>query len=92
MKLGTAIGQVIRDIRLERGMTMRQLSNKSHVSLGHISQLEIGTKEGSSAIWQALAEGLGVPLHQIVIEAGYKLQLNNSDTYTDLTVNLETVN
>lgn len=78
MKLRHAVGQIIRELRLEREWTMRALAEKSAVSLTFISEVERGTKEASSEVLQCLASGLEVPLSQIVIEAGYRLAGVNS--------------
>jgi len=55
-------------------MSMRELSAKSSVALSYISEVERGQKEASSEILAQLAEGLGVPLYAIIVEAGYRLQ------------------
>jgi len=67
------LGQTIKELRLEKHLTLREVSEKALVSLGHLSEIETGKKEASSEILDAVAEGIGVPLHEIVIEAGYRM-------------------
>jgi hypothetical protein len=67
------LGEVLKEYRLEKGMTLRDISEKSSVALGYVSELERGHKEASSEILDNLAYGLDVPLYQIIIEVGYRL-------------------
>jgi transcriptional regulator with XRE-family HTH domain len=67
------LGEVLKEHRLEKSMTQRNVSEKSSVALGYLSEVERGHKEASSEILENLAYGLGVPLYQIIIEAGYRL-------------------
>lgn len=69
----THFGEIIRELRLERNITLRILSQRSNVALGYLSEIERGHKEASSSVMNAIASGLRVPLHQIVIETGYRL-------------------
>ena len=78
MRLREALGQIIRELRHEREWSMRTLAEKSAVSLTFISEVERGTKEASSEVLECLANGLDVPLSQIVIEAGYRIAGINS--------------
>lgn len=73
MILRVAVGDVVRELRTERGWTLRQLSAKSNVSIGYLSEVERGQKEMSSEVIQSVADGLGVPLAEIVVEAGFRL-------------------
>jgi transcriptional regulator with XRE-family HTH domain len=68
------LGEVLREYRQEQGMTLRALSEKANVALGYVSELERGQKEASSEILEQLAIGLDIPLYQIIVEAGYRLQ------------------
>ena len=71
----TALGSVIREIRLEQGKTLRQLSAIANVSLGHISDVERGTKDISSELVACIAKGLGLPMAHLVIESGYRMAM-----------------
>jgi transcriptional regulator with XRE-family HTH domain len=73
MEFKVALGDVIRELRLERNLTLRTLSKRSNVALGYISEIERGHKDASSVVMESLARGLRVPIHQIVIETGYRM-------------------
>jgi transcriptional regulator with XRE-family HTH domain len=67
------LGEILKEYRLEKGMTLRGLSLESKVAMGYVSEIERGRKEASSEILENLAYGLDVPLYQVIIEAGYRL-------------------
>lgn len=73
MEFKVALGDVIRELRLERNLTLRILSKRSNVALGYLSEIERGRKDASSSVMKAIGHGLKVPIHQIVIEAGYRM-------------------
>lgn len=78
MRAREAIGTIIRELRHEREMSLRTLSEKSSVALGYVSEIERGVKEASSEILSSLAFGLEVETGQILIEAGYRMAGINS--------------
>lgn len=73
MLVRSTIGEVLKDLRLEQGKTLRTISADARVALGYLSELERGQKEASSEILDALAFALGVPTYQIIVEAGYRM-------------------
>jgi transcriptional regulator with XRE-family HTH domain len=73
MKLRTALGSVIQDVRLARGMTLRELHEVADVSLGYISEVERGQKEASSEILESLARGLSTTVSDLVVDAGIRM-------------------
>jgi len=76
MKVRQAVGEVIREARLERKMTLRDLSSVSSVALRYLSELERGQKEASSEILDSVALGLGISLSELVVQTGYRIMLN----------------
>lgn len=74
IKLREVLGEVIREYRQERLLSMRQLSEKSCIALSYISELERGKKEASSEILARIAKGLDLPTYVLVVEAGYRMQ------------------
>lgn len=60
------LGDVLRSKRLQRGMTLRQLSAEALVSLGYISEIERGQKEASSELLASLCAALDVPLSEVL--------------------------
>lgn len=69
------IGDVLRDYRLQRGKTLRQVAGRANVALGYLSEIERGQKEASSEVLQAIAEALESPLSEILIEVGERLSM-----------------
>ncbi|GAB3763313.1 transcriptional regulator with XRE-family HTH domain [Nocardioides ginsengisegetis] len=62
------LGDVLRDRRMERGMTLREVSAGARVSLGYISEIERGQKEASSELLASLCSALDVPLSDVLRE------------------------
>ena len=69
------IGDVLRDLRLQKGQTLRQVASKASVALGYLSEVERGQKEASSEILFAVAEALDTPLSVIMGEVGDRLSV-----------------
>ncbi len=57
-----SFGQILHYARKSRGMTIKQLENRSGVSASFISRIENDTGNPSVEIVRKLAEALGVPL------------------------------
>jgi transcriptional regulator with XRE-family HTH domain len=62
------LGDVLRDRRTERGLTLREVSAEARVSLGYISEIERGQKEASSELLASLCDALEVPLSAVLRE------------------------
>src|SRR3954463_4600145 len=60
------LGDVLRERRLEQGLTLRQVSAGARVSLGYISEIERGQKEASSELLASLCSALDVPLSDVL--------------------------
>lgn len=87
MNLALAIGESIRTKRMEKKMTLRDLSVKSHTSLGYLSEVERGSKEVSSTVLDAIAQGLEVPLSKIVGDASDYIR--ESEVFYEITRDVE---
>lgn len=61
-----AMGESLRTLRLEAGMTLREVSVSSMVSLGYLSEIERGCKEASSEVVYSIARALGVSLSGVL--------------------------
>ena len=60
------LGDVLRERRLEQGLTLRQVSAEARVSLGYISEIERGQKEASSELLASICRALGVRLSDLL--------------------------
>ncbi len=67
------IGDVLRDVRLQQGQTLRQVAGKASVALGYLSEVERGQKEASSEILASVADALDTPISVIMREVSDRL-------------------
>lgn len=58
MQLVNAVGDTVRRLRQEQGLTLRDLASMKHVSIGYLSEVERGHKQVSYEILESLATGL----------------------------------
>jgi transcriptional regulator with XRE-family HTH domain len=72
------IGDVLRDFRLQKGRTLRQVASKASVALGYLSEVERGQKEASSEILASVADALETPISVIMREVGDRLAVIES--------------
>ncbi|MDU7360080.1 MAG: helix-turn-helix transcriptional regulator [Propionibacteriaceae bacterium] len=64
--LREVIGQTLRELRGDAGMTLRQVSTASVVSLGYLSEIERGHKEASSEVLASVCKALDVSLSELL--------------------------
>ncbi|MFM6974237.1 MAG: helix-turn-helix domain-containing protein [Agromyces sp.] len=67
------LGDVLRDVRLQKGRTLRQVASKASVALGYLSEIERGQKEASSEILASVADALDTPVSVILREVGDRM-------------------
>jgi transcriptional regulator with XRE-family HTH domain len=72
------LGDVLRDTRMQRGMTLREVSAEARVSLGYISEIERGQKEASSELLASLCSALEVPLSDVLREVSSAVALEEA--------------
>jgi two-component system OmpR family response regulator len=61
-RVNQLVGARIRSIRKERSLTLKQLANKTALSVSLISQIELGKSAASVSTLRKLATALGVTL------------------------------
>jgi transcriptional regulator with XRE-family HTH domain len=69
------LGDVLRQLRLRQGRTLREVSAAARVSLGYLSEVERGQKEASSELLASICKALGVPLSHVLREVSDQLSL-----------------
>lgn len=69
------LGDVLRQLRLRQGRTLREVSAAARVSLGYLSEVERGQKEASSELLASICRALGVPLSHVLREVADQLAL-----------------
>ena len=60
------VGQTLRELRLQSGKTLRDVSGAARVSLGYLSEVERGQKEASSELLTSIAQSLGLSSAQML--------------------------
>lgn len=76
MKLQNAIGETIRELRHEKKLTLRELSDVSFVSLGHLSEVERSVKLATPELLECIAFGLEIPTWKFLMEVAIKLSVD----------------
>ena len=66
MLLRHEIGDALRQLRQERWLTLRDVSAKSSVALGYLSEVERGTKEVSSEVLNSILSALDLELDEFI--------------------------
>src|SRR5919202_6367293 len=69
------LGDVLRQLRLRQGRTLREVSAAARVSLGYLSEVERGQKEASSELLASICRALGVPLSHVLRDVSDQLAL-----------------
>lgn len=80
------LGDVLRAQRMQRGMTLREVSAEARVSLGYISEIERGQKEASSELLASLCMALDVALSDVLREVSHAVALEEGPVATPITV------
>ena len=81
------VGSLIRELRAERTLTLRDVSRRANISLGHLSDVERGVKSLGFPMLKHLANGLGMRPSDLLIEIGFRLaELEVPDTPEELVV------
>ncbi|MCW2766197.1 MAG: clgR 2 [Nocardioides sp.] len=80
------LGDVLRAQRMQRGMTLREVSAEARVSLGYISEIERGQKEASSELLASLCTALEVPLSDVLREVSDAVAVEEALVATPISV------
>ena len=70
----SAIGETLRSIRNERNLTLRQVSEGSHVSVSYLAEIELGEKDPSSRVLESVAAGLDIEVSELLIKISAALE------------------
>lgn len=77
------IGEVLRDIRMSKRQTLRQVAARAAVALGYLSEIERGQKEVSSELLFSIAEALDVSVSHIMREVSDRLAIAEGIHFPD---------
>jgi transcriptional regulator with XRE-family HTH domain len=78
------LGDVLRNKRLQRGMTLREVSAEARVSLGYISEIERGQKEASSELLGSLCAAMDVPLSEVLRDVSSLVAVEETPALTQV--------
>lgn len=70
----SAIGETLRSVRNERSLTLRQVSEGSHVSVSYLAEIERGEKDPSSRVLESVAAGLDIEVSELLIKISASLE------------------
>jgi DNA-binding XRE family transcriptional regulator len=70
----SAIGETLRAIRTESGLTLRQVAEGAHVSISYLAEIERGEKDPSSKVLESIAEGLGIEVGDLLLRIATTLK------------------
>ena len=76
------IGDVLRELRLQKRHTLRQVAGRASVALGYLSEIERGQKEASSELLNAICTALGLSLSGVFAEVASELKSREGVTLT----------
>ncbi|KUP98627.1 helix-turn-helix domain-containing protein [Thermobifida cellulosilytica] len=74
------IGDALRRVRQERGLTLREVSEAAQVSLAYLSEIERGRKEPSSEVLAAVYRALDLRLADLIGEVADQLSTVSAPT------------
>ena len=81
------VGLLIRELRTERTLSLRDVSRRASISIGHLSEVERGVKSLSFPLLKNLADGLSITPSELFIEIGFRLaEIEVPDTPEELLV------
>ena len=70
----SATGETLREVRKERGLTLRQVAEGAHVSVSYLAEIERSEKDPSSRVLESIAEGLGIEVSGLLIRIAAALE------------------
>jgi transcriptional regulator with XRE-family HTH domain len=70
----SAIGETLRAVRTERGLTLRQVAEEAHVSISYLAEIERGEKDPSSRVLESIVGGLGVEMVDLLLRIAVTLE------------------
>jgi transcriptional regulator with XRE-family HTH domain len=72
------LGDVLRERRLEQGLTLRLVSAEARVSVCYISEVESGQNDASSELLASLCSALETPLSEVLRDVSEAVALEEA--------------
>ena len=73
MTTSTIRGDLLRELRRERNLTLRQVSAKAYIALGYLSEVEVGTKQPSDDMLESVVNALGLNISEFYLLMSLRL-------------------
>jgi transcriptional regulator with XRE-family HTH domain len=77
--LRSALGDVLRRVRLGQRRTLADVAAAARVSVPYLSEVERGRKEVSSEVLAAIADALGIRLSEVLSQVGRDLEADRAE-------------
>jgi len=74
MLLRHAVGAALRRIRMDRGLTLREVALAARVSMPYLSEIERGRKEPSSEVLAGVCGALGLTIVDLLAESSAEIR------------------
>lgn len=68
------LGDTLRTVRTEKNLTLREVKDQSHVSLGYVSEVERGRKEVSSEFLEHICSSMDIKMSEVLRMTADKLE------------------
>ena len=68
--MGLLRSEFLRRKRQEAGLSLRAVEERTGISFNHIADIETGKRMPSVDVLHRLCEGIGVSMHEYLVEAG----------------------
>jgi len=69
-----AIGETLRAERNARGLTLREVAERSHISVSYLAEIERGEKDPSSRVLESVAHGLEMEVSELLVRIAVALE------------------
>ncbi|GAA2083156.1 hypothetical protein GCM10009840_19540 [Pseudolysinimonas kribbensis] len=74
MLLRHAVGAALRRVRLDRGLTLREVAAAARVSMPYLSEIERGRKEPSSEVLAGVCTALGLTIVDLLVRSAAEIR------------------
>lgn len=78
MDIAATFGKVLRQMRLEAGLTQEQLALEADLRRTYISILELGQQQPSLTTILKIAAALGCPAHKLIENVEHEIQKSHN--------------
>lgn len=84
MNLNRLIGISLHSARVRQGLTLREVAQRSTVSLAHLSDIERAVKEPSSTVLESILRGLNLSLEQLLRDCLWRVSEGITDPFGEV--------